>query len=132
MIGLDTNVLVRYLVQDDPAQSKAATQLIEKQCSQEKPGFLNHLVLCETLWVLEGCYRQTKETLVKTIEQVLRVAQLRVEDPQVVWQALDDYRKSRADFADHLLSRVNGGHDCTTTVTFDREAGKSPGFSLLP
>lgn len=130
MMGLGTNALVRYLVQDDTGQSKAATQFIEKECSEENPGFLNHLVLCETLWVLEGCYQQSKETMVKTIEQVLRVAQLRVEDPQVVWQALDDYRKSRAGFADHLLSRINGGHDCTT-VTFDREPGKSPGFSLL-
>ncbi len=92
------------MVQDDPAQSKTATQLIEKQCSQENPGFSNHLVLYETLWVLEGCYRQSNETLVKTIEQVLRVAQLRVEDPQADWQALDNHRKSRADFADHLLS----------------------------
>lgn len=131
MTGLDTNVLIRYLVQDDPTQSKAATQLIEKQCSHDNPGFLNHLVLCETLWVLEGCYRQSREILVKTVEQMLRVAQLRVEDPQVVWQALDDYRNSRADFADHLLSRINGDHDCTTTVTFDREAAKSPGFTLL-
>ncbi|WNM57803.1 PIN domain-containing protein [Candidatus Nitrospira allomarina] len=85
MAGLDANVLVHYLVQDDPAQSKAATQFIEKPCSQENPGFLNHLVVCETLWVLEGCYPQSKETRVKTIEQVFRVAQLRVEDPQVVW-----------------------------------------------
>ena len=67
----------------------------------------------------------------KTIEQTLRVAQLRVEDPQVVWQALDDYRNSLADFADHVLSRINGDHDCTTTVTFDREAAKSPWFTLL-
>ncbi|MGP0591880.1 PIN domain-containing protein [Nitrospira sp. T9] len=129
MTDPDTNVLVRYLVQDDPAQPRAATQLIEKQCSQENPGFLNHLVLCETFWVLEGYYRQTKETLVKTIEYVLHVAQLRVEDPQVVWQALDDYRKSRANFTRHLLSRINDGHDCITTVTLDREAGKSRGFS---
>lgn len=131
MTGLDTNVLVRYLVQDDPAQSKAATKFIEEQCTRENPGFLNHLVLCETLWVLEGCYRQSKEVLVQTIEQVLRVAQIRVKDPQVVWQALSDYRKSRADFADHLISRMNAGNDCTTTMTFDRESSKSPGFTLL-
>ena len=70
MIGIDTNVLVRYLVQDDPAQAKTATQLIEGTCTKDAPGFLNHLVLYETLWILEGCYKQPKAILVKTIEQM--------------------------------------------------------------
>lgn len=131
MIGIDTNVLVRYLVQDDLAQAEAATRLIERTCTKDVPGFLNHLVLCETLWVLEGCYRQPKGTLVKTIEQILRVAQFRVDEPQVVWQALEDYRDHQADFADYLLSRINRNRDCTTTMTFDREASKSPEFTLL-
>ncbi len=131
MKGIDTNVLVRYLAQDDPVQAKAATQFIEKICTKDTPGFLNHLVLCETLWVLEGCYGQPKDTLVNTIEQILRVAQFRVDDPQVVWQALDDYRKNQADFSDYLLSRINRSKDCTTTMTFDRQASKSPEFTLL-
>lgn len=131
MIGLDTNVLVRYLVQDDFAQAKSATRLIEGTCTKDDPGFLNHLVLCETLWVLEGCYGQPKDTLVKTIEQILRVAQLRVDEPQVVWQALEDYRNNQADFADYLLSRINHSRTCSTTMTFDRQASKSPEFTLL-
>lgn len=131
MIGIDTNVLVRYLVQDDPVQAKAATQLIEQTCTKDNPGFLNHLVLCETLWVLEGCYHQPKKTLVAAIEQILRVAQLRVDEPQVVWQALEDFRDYQADFADNLLSRINSSRDCVTTMTFDRQAGKSPKFTLL-
>ena len=131
MIGLDTNVLIRYLVQDDLAQAKSATRLIERTCTKEDPGFLNHLVLCEILWVLEGCYGQPKDTLVKTIEQILRVTQLRVDEPQVVWQALEDYRNNQADFADYLLSRINHSKNCTTTMTFDRQASKSPEFTLL-
>ena len=131
MTGIDTNILVRYLVQDHPAQSQAATRFIERTCTKDAPGFLNHLVLCETLWVLEGCYRQPKDTLVKTIEQILLVAQLRVDEPQVVWQALEDYRNNQADFADHLLGRINRSRACTTTITFDRQASKSPEFTLL-
>ncbi len=131
MIGIDTNVLVRYLVQDDPAQAKAATRLIEGTCTKETPGFLNHLVLCETMWVLEGCYKQSKAILLNTIEQILRVAQLSVDEPQVVWQALEDYRSNQADFADYLLGRINRNRDCTTTMTFDRQASTSPVFTLL-
>ncbi len=131
MIGIDTNVLVRYLVQDDLPQAKSATVLIEGTCTKDDPGFLNHLVLCETLWVLEGCYDQPKNTLIKTLEQILRVAQLRVDEPQVVWQALEDYRNNPADFADYLLSRINHSKHCTTTMTFDRQASKSSEFTLL-
>ena len=131
MIGIDTNILVRYLVQDDPAQAKSATRLIEGTCTKDDPGFLNHLVLCETMWVLEGCYKQPKDILVKTIEQILRVAQLRVDEPQVVWQALEDYRNDQADFADYLLSRINHSKNCRTTMTFDRQASKSSSFTLL-
>ena len=131
MIGIDTNVLVRYLAQDDPVQAQAATRLIEQTCTKDNPGFLNHLVLCETIWVLEGCYGQPKDILVKTIEQILRVAQIRVDEPQVVWQALEDYRNKQADFADYLLSRINHSKNCTTTMTFDRQASKSSEFTLL-
>ena len=131
MIGIDTNVLIRYLVQDDPMQAQAATQLIESTCTKDTPGLLNHLVLCETIWVLEGCYSQPKTTLMKTIEQILRVTQLRVHEPLVVWQALEDYREHQTNFSDHLLSRINRNRDCTTTMTFDRQASKSPVFTLL-
>ncbi len=131
MIGIDTNILVRYLVQDDPTQAKSATRLIEGTCTKDDPGFLNHLVLCETIWVLEGCYKQPKDILVNTIEQILRVAQLRIDEPQVVWQALEDYGNNHADFADYLLGRINRNRDCTTTMTFDRQASKSSSFTLL-
>ncbi len=131
MTGIDTNVLVRYLIQDDPVQAKAATRFIEGTCTKDSPGFLNHLVLCETLWVLEGCYDQPRGTLIRTIEQILRVAQLRVDEPQIAWQALEDYRNNQVDFADHLLGRINRSNDCRTTMTFDRQASKSPEFTLL-
>jgi len=56
MIGIDTNVLIRHLVQDDPGQSRAATHIMTKQCTRDDPGFINRIVLCEMVWVLESAY----------------------------------------------------------------------------
>ena len=131
MRGLDTNVLVRYLVQDDAAQAKAATRFIEAECSKDEPGFVNQIALCELVWVLEECYRLGREQIVQVMEQVLRVAQLQVDEPQVVWRALGDFRAGRADFSDPLLARVNQARGCKDTVTFDRDASKTPGFMML-
>jgi predicted nucleic-acid-binding protein len=129
--GLDTNVLVRYIVHDDPTQARSAARFIESECSRETPGFVNHIVLCELAWVLEECYRLDRERIIRVLEQVLRVAQLQVDEPQVVWRALDDYRASKADFADHLLARVTQARGCGDTVTFDADAAKAQGFKLL-
>lgn len=130
MTGLDTNVLVRYLVQDDAEQAASATRLIEA-CSRESPGYVGHIVLCELVWVLEDCYHQAKPAILGVLEKVLSVAQLEVESPALVWLALEDYREGSADFSDHLLARANLGSGCADTVTFDRKAGRSPGFRLL-
>jgi predicted nucleic acid-binding protein len=80
MIGLDTNVLVRYLVQDDPGQSRKATQVIAKQCTRDDPGFINRIVLCELVWVLESAYGYSKDTIVAVLEKLLRTSQLKIED----------------------------------------------------
>jgi predicted nucleic-acid-binding protein len=64
MIGLDTNVLVRYVAQDDSLQSPIAAEFIETVCSEKHPGFINHIVLCETVWVLDRCYHTDKDTIV--------------------------------------------------------------------
>ncbi|MBI3927760.1 MAG: type II toxin-antitoxin system VapC family toxin [Armatimonadetes bacterium] len=131
MIGLDTNVLARYLVQDDPVQSAAATRLVEQECSNDSPGFVSHIVLCELVWVLESCYHQRRQEIRAVLERMLQVSQLEMEAAQLVWRALRDYGASRADFSDHLLARVNQERGCVETVTFDRKAGESAGFRLL-
>ncbi len=131
MRGIDTNVLVRYIVQDDPKQAAIATRFIEGECTNEHPGFISHIVLCELVWVLESCYAQDKDTIGTVLEQLLKVAQLEIEDPQCVWLALSDYRGGSADFSDHLLARANLASGCEQTVTFDRKAGAAPGFRLL-
>jgi predicted nucleic-acid-binding protein len=131
VIGLDTNVLVRYLVQDDPAQSRTASQVIARECTRESPGFINRIVLCELVWVLESAYGYSKDTIAEVMEKVLRTSQFRIEDVQTAWTAFRLYQKGRADFADCLLGVTNRSHGCERTVTFDRQAGKLDGFDML-
>ncbi|MEH6581136.1 MAG: type II toxin-antitoxin system VapC family toxin [Halioglobus sp.] len=131
MKGLDTNVLVRYLVQDDRRQATAANAFIETQCTNEAPCFIGQIVLCELAWVLESNYQQSREEIASIIEQLLQVGQLQVMEPEVAWRALDDYKKSNADFPDHLMARVNETQGCDSTLTFDKKASKQPLFQLL-
>ncbi len=131
MIGLDTNVLVRYLVQDDPGQSRKATQVIAKQCTRDDPGFINRIVLCELVWVLESAYGYSKETIVTVLEKLLRTGQLKIEDTQSAWTAFRMYQKGKADFADCLLGSANRFDGCNETVTFDQTASKLEDFRLL-
>ena len=131
MKGLDANVLVRYLVQDDKKQATLASRYIESSCTQESPCYIGHITLCELAWVLESNYNQDRMTIASVIEELLQVGQLEVAVPEVVWRALDDYKNSNADFPDHLLARVNESVGCQSTVTFDKNASKQPAFELL-
>lgn len=124
-------MLIRYLVQDDPAQSQKAGQFIEKYCTDDTLCFVGHITLCELAWVLERLYKQDRTEIASVIEELLQIGQLEVMDPQVVWQALRDYKQSNADFPDHLLARANEIKGCETTVTFDKKASRQPGFKLL-
>jgi predicted nucleic-acid-binding protein len=131
MIGIDTNVLVRHLVQDDLRQSREATQVITKQCTRDDPGFINRIVLCELVWVLESAYGYPKDTIVAVLEKLLRTSQLKIEDAQSAWTAFRMYQKGKADYADCLLGVTNRLAGCDSTVTFDQGAMKLEGFQLL-
>ncbi len=95
MIGLDTNVLVRYIVQDDPDQSAAAERLIEGRCTAQAPGYVSVLVLAELVWVLTSAYDYKKVAVIPVIRQLLRAAELAVEDRQTVWAALREFDRRR-------------------------------------
>lgn len=131
MTGLDTNVLVRYLTQDDPKQSPLATDFIETTLSAESPGYVNQVVLCELIWVLEECYQQSREDISRVLNQLLQVVEIHLEDGDTVRLAMADFRDGKADFSDHLLARRNLANGCLTTYTFDKKAATSPGFTLL-
>lgn len=130
MIGLDSNVIVRYIAQDDPTQSIIATKLMES-LSSAAPGFVAMVVVVELVWVLQGPYRSKQDEIVRALETLLRSKELIVEQAELVWQALRKFNAGHADFADCLIERCAHAADCQYTVTFDRNAAKSAGMKLL-
>jgi predicted nucleic-acid-binding protein len=129
VIGLDTNVIVRYLTQDDPEQATAAVQVVES-LRADSPGFLSLIVFVEVVWVLESGYRFKKKEIEQVLETLLRSKELLVERAEIVWQALRKFRASRADFADCLIELSGHAADCECTVTFDKNAAAA-GMQLL-
>ena len=131
MIGLDTNVMVRYLVQDHPEQSAQATRLIETELSPDCPGFVSLVCLVEIVWVLERCYDQSKAQLLDVIERMLEVRQLVVERPDQVVLARHRFSEGVAGFSDALILTLAEEAGCETTYSFDKKAIRS-GMSDLP
>jgi predicted nucleic-acid-binding protein len=130
VIGLDTNILVRYLAQDDARQSAVATALIEEELSTERPGFMSHVALVELVWVLESCYESTKDEITEVLRRLLQVKQLVVQDAETVWKLLRRFEMANADFADCLINGVGGAEHCEYTATFDKKAAQV-GMRLL-
>ncbi len=123
MIGLDTNVLVRYIAQDDKAQSSRATALIEKECSVSMPGYVGLVVLAEVVWVSESRYEATRKEVADIVRRILSIRQLVVQDAEIAWKALRLFETSKADFADCLIERTAFTAGCARTMTFDKRAG---------
>lgn len=131
MIGLDTNILVRYLAQDDARQSPQATRLLESM-SSDAPGFVSNVALIETTWVLEDIYAMPKTEVVGLVESLLQTDALVLQSANVVWQALRSFASSRAEFTDHLIERIGAAEGCSATVTFDKIAARDTGMRLMP
>jgi predicted nucleic-acid-binding protein len=130
MIGLDTNVVVRYLTQDDPVQTTAAARMINS-LSADAPGFLSLVVIVELVWVLEVSYRFQKNEIEQVLETLLQSKELVIERAEIVWQALRKFSASRADFSDCLIERCGNAAECQHTFTFDRNAAAEAGMRLL-
>lgn len=131
VIGIDTNVLVRLIVADDPKQAVAARNFILENCSSEDPGLVRHVVLVELAWTLARVYGLRRARIADAMDQILETTQLDVESSSDIVAAVKDYRTGTADFADCLIARTNVSAGCEHTVTFDRKAAKLPGFKLL-
>ena len=129
MIGLDTNVLVRYITQDDRSQSAAATKLIDS-LSVEAPGFIAMIAAVELVWVLQGCYAAKRDEIVGVLETLLRSQQLVVERADITWQAVRSFAAGRADFADCVIERCGHAAECDYTATFDQKAAAA-GMRLI-
>ena len=131
MIGIDTNVLVRYIAQDDAAQSAQATELIEQACSAQAPGFIGVVVLVELVWVSESCYGATRAEVVEILRRILSIRQLVVQEAELVWKALRLFESGKADFSDCVIERTANATGCTKTMTFDQKAAATAGMTLL-
>lgn len=130
MIGLDTNVVVRYIVQDDPAQSRVASRLIES-LTPEAAGFVSIVTLAEITWVLDTAYGARREQIADVVESLLQTQTLVVQLAEIAWKALANYRKGTADYADCLIERLGAAHDCEATYTFDKVAVRDAGMRWL-
>jgi predicted nucleic-acid-binding protein len=124
-------VLVRYLTQDDPDQSRRANAMVAERTSGVGRCFVGPIVLCELTWVLREAYGRTKADLVKTLDLLLATRQFDIGDKDLVRAALDAYRAGRADFADYLLGVSHRHAGCIETVTFDRRLRGAAGFRVL-
>jgi predicted nucleic-acid-binding protein len=130
VIGLDTNVLVRYIMQDDAAQSAKASALLEG-LTVDMPGWVSLISIVELVWVLGAAYDLDRGQILGALEALLSTKELRVEHADVVWKAVRSCRGAKVDFADCLIAScaISGG--CERIMTFDRGAAKFAGMSLI-
>ncbi len=130
MIGLDTNVLVRFLIQDDPEQAAAASAALA-QLGEAEPGFICREVLVELVWVLERAYRLPRADVARALDGLLETQELVIETADRVAVATDRYRRGGAGFADQMVTLAGQGAGCRETLTFGRKGGALPGMRLL-
>ena len=130
MIGLDTNVLIRYVAQDDPKQSPKATRLIES-LTVDAPGYVSFVSVIELVWVLTSCYASTKSEICEVLQTLLRTKEIVVANAGTVWKAVRLFKEEKADFADCLIERSANEAGCGYTITFDRDAAKHYGMRLI-
>lgn len=128
MLGIDTNVLVRFLVRDNEVQFEKARKLIKREVAAGSCVFVNQLVLLETEWVLRNRYSLAKNLIIQGISGLLDASDVRFEDEPAVEEALFIWKDSAADFADCLVGAKNRRLGCRATATFDMKASKLPGF----
>jgi predicted nucleic-acid-binding protein len=130
MIGLDTNILVRYLTQDDPVQSPQATQIIERKLTEENPGFVSIVAMVETVWVLDRAYGLGTHEIAAAVERMLQIDVLVVENEQEVFTAMIALKEGQSSFADAVIAALGARASCFYTLTFGHKALRLSGFKL--
>jgi len=131
MTGLDTNVLARYLTEDDPVQARKAAAVIATAVTRREKCYISPIVLCELAWVLRGAYDVSKADLLITLDRLVATTQFVIGDKDTVRRALEAYRSGRADFADYVIGATHREAGCERTVTFDRRLKGHADFQLL-
>ena len=130
MIGLDTNIIVRYFAQDDPIQSRKATEIIERRLTEDHPGFISLVTMVETVWVLDRIYGLSDEEIASAVERMLQADSFFIQNEQEVFTAMVALRSGQGSFADALIGALGAWAGCAATLTFDRRAARLKGFEL--
>jgi len=131
VIGVDTNVLVRYLVQDDAAQSRRIDAFLTAALENGTRLHVNDIVMCEMVWVLGAAYRLGKAPIAEALDKIMSAAIFSFDDRELLRAALIDYREGKGDFSDYVIARRNSRAGCEHTVTFDRSLRGGSSFVLL-
>ena len=131
MIGLDTNLLVRYLTRNDPSQYAKVSALIDASAHGGDRFLINSAVLCELVWVLETAYEYSREEIAQALDQILSTAEFEIEKPDEARQALRDFQSTKAGFSDALIGRVNRSLGADHTVSFDRSLNSLDTFRVI-
>lgn len=132
MIGVDTNILLRHILADDPKWSEKSSRFLRDFCSPERPGYVNAVTLAEVAWVLRGRPEYAKAKLIQVVESLVADENLVLGSRDVVASALDAFRNGPADFADYLVATLNADAGATPTYTIDKKALKRAPFAPLP
>lgn len=131
MIGLDTNLLLRYLAQDDPTQSRRAAEIIEHRLTEQEPGFVSLVCILEVVWVLKSLFKRSPQQIANDIEMLLAADALDVQNEQEVYSAVVALRNGTGTFEDALIGSLGIWRGCSATLTFDEDAAKRlHGFQL--
>ena len=131
MIGLDANILVRFVTQDDPVQSRYADEIMQSLSAKE-PGWISLTALAELVWVMTRKFRASRTRIESLLEALLAREEIVVEQSDLVHRAINQYRIGTADFSDYLIACAAQAAGCRRTLTFDRKAAKSAGMTLYP
>jgi predicted nucleic-acid-binding protein len=131
MIGLDTNVILRYLIQDDPRQAPLANRIFDQVLSEQNRGFISLVTVLEIVWVLRSLLKRTPSEIAAHLEDLLAADSLEVQNEQQVFEAVFALKRGTGEFEDALIGALNAWAGCPQTWTFDKRALKMPYFQLI-
>lgn len=131
MMGLDTNILVRYLAQDDAVQSAQATQIVERQLREDGPGFISLVTMVETVWVLDRVYGLSTQEVAAAVERILQADTLVIQNEQEVFTAMIALKTGVGSFSDALIGAIGAWAGCSATLSFDKKAKRLKQFKVI-
>ena len=131
MIALDTNVLVRFLVEDDADHAELAKALLQRAIDSEEPCYVSDVVLCELVWVLERRYKLARNEVCLGLRRLVHAQHLLFSSVESLSRALEAYEKARGDFADYIIREHARANGCVAVATFEKDLLKEPGFMAV-